>query len=66
MSPLQRRLTKIEATKRGSRLDPWSKQWLGIELSAEEQGRIDNEEAPEFDGDLSHLSREVREWLQLD
>ncbi len=63
MSALKRRLATLEGRTRESTLSPWGKQWLGIPLSADEQMRIENESQPEFDGDLSKFSKEVREWL---
>lgn len=64
MNALNRRLAALEGTRRESTLCPWSKQWLGIQLTSEEQERVDNESPPVFDGDLSGFSKEVREWLQ--
>ncbi|WP_324260769.1 hypothetical protein U4960_11480 [Altererythrobacter sp. H2] len=64
MSALNRRLSALEGARRESSLSPWAKQWLGIQLTGEEQERVDNESPPEFDGDLSGFSKEVREWLQ--
>jgi hypothetical protein len=65
MSTLKRRLATLEGRTREDTLSPWGKQWLGIPLSADEQKRVENERQPEFDGDLSKLSKEVREWLEL-
>lgn len=64
MNGIKRRLSALEGTRRESSQCPWVKQWLGIQLTGEEQERVDNESPPEFDGDLSGFSKEVREWLQ--
>ena len=65
MSTLKRRLATLEGRNREGTLSPWGKRWLGIPLSADEQKRVENESQPEFKGDLSKLSKEVREWLEL-
>ena len=66
MGALHKRLTALEAVKAPSGLSPQARQWLGLELTPEEQADLDRHvvEPDSDEVDWSDYSPEVRAWLQ--